>query len=103
MSFRYRPIGARAAAVGNGARDIHDAASLPGSIHACGRTFRRSTGPASSHEAVRARTGAEPVLVDTVPFAPCPAGWCVGEACRTVVYVRVGEDALLAYELRGGP
>jgi hypothetical protein len=40
-------------------------------------------------------------------FGPCPPGVCTTVAestqCHTVVYVRVGEDAYIDYELSGGP
>jgi hypothetical protein len=36
-------------------------------------------------------------LVDTRPLAPCPAG-----PAAAAVYVRVGTDAYISYELFGG-
>jgi hypothetical protein len=83
--------------------DVHDAASLPGTVHACGRDFRRANVAPMTFEQARQQGGVEPKLVDTVPFAPCPAGWCENGACDTVVFVRVGVDAIVPYELRGGP
>ena len=86
---------------GPGVNAIHDAARLPDRVHACGRNFQ-GPGPAQTLIAIRSR-GPEPVLVDTGPLAPCPATFCAGIACSTVVYVRVGDDAYVAYELLGGP
>ena len=86
---------------------IHDAAALPEQTTICGRGWRKD---APSRQltlaAVRARGGIEPVIADPGLFAPCPAGACTrvaGGPCHTVIYVRVGEDAYLAYELQGGP
>jgi len=87
---------------------IHDAVTLPSSIAMCGRDWvidvqRRQV----TIEEIRTTGGFEPVVVDPGLFAPCPPGPCgrVAEAgpCDTVVYVRVGDDAYIAYELQGGP
>lgn len=83
--------------------DIHDAASLPETVHACGRDFGRSNLAPMTFDQARQWSGREPTLVDTVPFAPCPAGWRDGDASATVVWVRVGEDGIAPYALRGGP
>jgi hypothetical protein len=86
---------------GPGVMAIHDQLKLPTRVHACGRNFQ-GPGPARPLGAVRS-DGVEPVLVDTGPLAPCPEGFCIGISCATVVYVRVGDDAYVAYELLGGP
>jgi hypothetical protein len=90
---------------GLGVTDIHDAASLPDRIRVCGRGWILGSEP--SRAQVRAQFGGEPMLVDPLPFAPCPTGPCTQVAqngpCDTVVFVRVGEDAYLAYALQGGP
>ena len=87
---------------------IHDPATLPEHIRICGRgwtkdSLNRIVGLAE----MRARDGIEPVVVDPGPFAPCPVGPCTAVAqddpCYTVIYVRVGADAYLGYELQGGP
>lgn len=86
---------------------IHAAGSLPDRISLCGRTWTKSTlGRQFSLAGARAWSGVEPVVVATGPFAPCPAGACTttaGGACDTVVFVRVGKDAYIAYALSGGP
>lgn len=86
---------------------IHDAASLPDSIHVCGRSWSRDALARQYTLAQVAETfGSMPTVVDTRPFAACPAGACTtsaGAACRTVIFVRVGEDSFVDYSLRGGP
>jgi hypothetical protein len=68
----------------------------------CGRQCH-SAGPVERLSEIRAR-GIEPVLVDTAPLAPCPAGvHPTAIEMATVVYVRVAEDGYIAYELVGGP
>jgi len=94
--------------LGLGATDIHDAATLPERIGICGRDWTRdSLDRRSSRSELLALYGVEPTLVDPMPFAPCPKGPCAGglrsPPCETVVFVRVGEDAYLGYELVGGP
>ena len=86
---------------GPGVMAIHDAAKLPERVHACGRNFQ-GPGPTWTLAAIRSH-GPEPVLVDTGPLAPCPATFCAGLACSTVVYVRVGADAYVSYDMLGGP
>lgn len=88
---------------GTGAREIHDVSSLPTSVHTCGRTFARTNQPPRTFAEARGMAGTRPVLIDTLPFSHCPDDWCRGEACHTVVWVRVEKDALVAYSLRGGP
>jgi hypothetical protein len=86
---------------------IHDVATLPASIDLCGREWLKDDlGRVLTLAAIRARDGIDPVVVDTGPFAACPAGPCTQVAhgpCDTVVYVRVGEDAYVDYALQGGP
>ena len=90
---------------GPGATSIHSRFGLPDRVHVCGRDYR---GPArvQTLAAIRA-DGIEPVLVDTGFFAPCPVGACTAVAlptpCATVVFIRVGDDAYVSYELLGGP
>jgi hypothetical protein len=81
---------------------------LPEQISVCGRTWTKDgLERKQSLAAIRAALGVEPVIVDPGFLAPCPQGACttIGDdgACHTVVYVRVGEDAYLDYELSGGP
>ena len=87
---------------------IHDPATLAEHISVCGRSWHRGDeiDPETS-AAIRQRFGIDPVTVGTAFFAPCPAGVCTNVAkdvpCATVVWVRVGQDAFVAYELQGGP
>ena len=90
---------------GPGATSIHSRFGLPERVHICGRDYR---GPVYEQTLAAIRAdGIEPVLVDTGLLAPCPAGACTNvaepTACATVVYVRIGEDAYVSYELLGGP
>lgn len=93
--------------LGDDAAAIHDAGSLPGSLHICGRTWHKdSLGRQQIEEALTALYQSPPVVVDPRQFAPCPAGACdatSGGACATVIFARVGEDAYLGYSLSGGP
>ena len=91
-----------------GAFDIQDPASLPWRIAACGREWERpEVFVTTTLAAARERSGLEPAVVDIAPFAPCPDGPCTrsgGAApCATVVFVRVGQDAYVGFELIGGP
>ena len=96
----------RVANVFGGAAGIHDAEALPEHIGICGLSWRMDAPNRFSLTAFRERDGIEPVVADPGPFAPCPVGPCTTVAqdgpCNTVIYVRVGEDAYLAYELQGG-
>jgi hypothetical protein len=94
--------------LGLGATDVHDAATLPEQISICGRDWTRdSLDRRSSRSELLALYGVEPTLVDPLPFAPCPEGSCAAglrsPPCDTVVFVSIGEDAYLSYELVGGP
>ena len=86
---------------------IHDAASLPDSIHVCGGSWSKDALARQYTVAQIAETfGGVPSVVNTRPFAACPAGACAtsaGASCRTVIFVRVAEDAFVDYSLRGGP
>ena len=89
---------------------VHDPTRLAGRIHVCGRDY--NGGSAAISRASWARD-APFVLVDPAPLAACapvvddPAAMCTATplACRTwtVVFVRVGVDAYLPFELAGGP
>jgi hypothetical protein len=90
---------------GPGTTAIHNVLTLPDRVHACGRNYH---GPGSARTLAEIRSdGIEPVLVDTGWLGRCPAGACTAVAsdapCATVVYVRVGHDAYVPYELLGGP
>ena len=91
---------------GPGATNIHGILALPERVNVCGRQYRGPSSGPITLAAIRL-DGIEPVLVDTGPLAPCPVGACTMVAtatgCATVVYVRVGDDAYVAYELLGGP
>ncbi|HEY7025163.1 MAG TPA: hypothetical protein VH371_09405 [Candidatus Limnocylindrales bacterium] len=86
---------------------IHDAASLPPSIHVCGRSWHKDgLGRQYTLVQVADTFGGTPTVVDTRPFAACPAGACTtsaGPACDTVIFVRVAEDSFVDYALNGGP
>ena len=94
---------------GAGVAAVHDATALRDQLTVCDRTYRR--GPGS--DAVNAAAAGRPlVLVDPAVLAPCPAADASGNRpcsrsadgpCATVVYVRVGPDAYVPYELVSGP
>jgi hypothetical protein len=86
---------------GNGPDSIH-LGFLPDRFTTCGRQWH---GPGAVVPLAAIRVGGiEPVLVDTTPLAPCPAGvHPTADSMATVVYVRVAEDGYSAYELVGGP
>ncbi len=100
-SYVYVPL------LGDDTAVIHDAGSLPGSLHICGRTWHKdSLGRQQTGEALTALYQLPPIVVDPRQFAPCPAGACgasPGSACATVIFARVGADAYLGYSLSGGP
>ena len=109
---RALALGALVAVVagcGNGGADqIHDVSTLPDHISVCGRTWVKDTlGRQDSLAEIRARADVEPAVVGTGMFAACPPGVCTTAGqrspCHTVVYVRIGEDAYVDYELSGGP
>jgi hypothetical protein len=92
----------------SGADQIHDVSALPEHLSVCGRTWvKDNLSRQSSAAQIRATSGSDPAVVGTGALAPCPAGVCTQVAqsgpCQTVVYVRVGEDAYIDYELSGGP
>lgn len=103
-------VAARDALFGPGPMAIHDPNRLAARIHVCGRDYEGGSTPIT-----RAAFGREApfVLVDPAPFAPCapavddPTALCAtsDEICATftVVFVRIGSDAYLPYELVGGP
>jgi hypothetical protein len=87
---------------------IHDPASLPGRISVCGRDWSKDAlgRQVTLDQAREMKSGGEPSVVATGPFAPCPTGPCASiadGACDTVVFVRVGTDAYIDYSLSGGP
>ncbi|MGZ6801350.1 MAG: hypothetical protein ACXVGR_16270 [Mycobacteriaceae bacterium] len=94
-----------------GGRDpntIHAPGSLPDRISVCGRDWTRdsSSRQVTLEKARTMKPGGGPVVVAIGPFAPCPSGACTdtgGGPCDTVVWVRVGSDAYIGYELSGGP
>jgi hypothetical protein len=90
-----------------GATDIHDPGLLDDRISVCGRHWRLDvTGREFTRAQLQATFGDNVVLVDPLPLAPCPTGPCgynTDAPCNTVVFVRVGDDAYVDYELVGGP
>jgi hypothetical protein len=100
---------ARDALFGAGVGAIHNPTTLRDSLTVCDRTYRRGVDVAPVHAA---SADAPLVLVDTAWFAPCPPADASGNRpcsrvadspCATVVYVRVGADEYVPYELVGGP
>jgi hypothetical protein len=87
---------------GLGPDAVHPAAFLPERFTACGRTWH---GPGSTRSLAEIRAdGTDPVFLDPAPLSACPANLHPRpEQTATVVYVRVGSDAYVAYELVGGP
>ena len=88
--------------------DIYDGSALPNRLHVCGRTWNKG-GP-QTLEAIVADYSPGPTLVAPVLagfLSPCPATACSMDPsrgpCDTVVYVRIGADAYVAYGLAGGP
>ena len=87
---------------------IYDGAALPNRLHVCGRTWNKG-GP-QTLEAIVADYSPGPTLVAPILggfLSPCPSTACSGDSshfpCDTVVFVRIGEDACVAYGLAGGP
>ena len=101
-SFVYVPV------LSESRPHIHDGASLPDAIRACGRRWTHD-GPERQYSwaELTSTLGLEPVTVDPAFLASCPAGACTFVAattpCHTVIWARVGLDAYVAYELSGGP
>jgi hypothetical protein len=90
---------------------IHAVGSLPDRISVCGRTWTKDVRlhEVTLEQASALREGGDAVVVATGPFAPCPirSDPCTAVTgtgmCETVVFVRVGKDAYIAYALSGGP
>jgi hypothetical protein len=87
---------------------IHAPRNLPDHISVCDRgwTKDRLDRQVTLQQARAMKSGGDPSIVATGPFAPCPRGPCTATAsgaCDTVVFVRVGQDAYIAYALVGGP
>jgi len=89
-----------------GADGIHDLAALPEQIQLCNRSWRKDNLERRFTLAETRTTFGVGVVVDPASDA-CPPGPCTDVAqpgpCQVVVWVRVGDDAYLGYELRGGP
>lgn len=95
-------LGVIVALRGRGPQSIHDRATLPNQFDTCGRTWH-GPGAVRSEAEVRARNG-DLVVVDPAPLADCPANLHpTPMQTATVVYVRIGSAAYVAYELVGGP
>jgi len=91
-----------------GASGIHDVDGLPEHIQLCGRSWQKDVLVRTfTVAAIKERFAVDPVVVDPGPFAACPSGPCTDVAqpgaCHTVIWVRVGQDAYIDYELQGGP
>lgn len=96
-----------------GPSGIHDAAFLPSKISVCDREYRLG-GQVRTREALEAEQS-PPLLLDPglFGFTGCPGADAQGQRpcsdsatdgpCATVVYVRIGDDAFMAYGLVGGP
>src|SRR5262245_34836299 len=91
---------------------IHNAASVPNTLHICGRSYGKSSLARNfTYAELEAMVDMAPAVVDTGffngYFAPCRPGVCSAAAretpCQTVIYVRIGPDAYVSYSVRGGP
>ena len=84
-----------------------DPAALPARISVCGRDWTRDALERTfSRDEILARTDAEPIVVATGPSANCPPEVGTGgtaEGMATTVYVKVADDAFVAYDLVAGP
>ncbi len=85
-----------------------DPANLPDRITVCGRDWTKdSLSRTFTRDEIVTRTEAEPIVISTGPLASCPpevdAPGGNADGMPTVVYVRTGEDAFVAYDLVGGP
>jgi len=87
---------------------IYDGSNLPGRLHVCGRTWIQ--GRPMTLEAIKADNGPPPTLVTPILgglLTACPSNACTNDPsrgpCDTVVFVRIGGDAYMAYGLAGGP
>lgn len=100
-SYNYVPI------LNDGGSDVHAAAELPQRIRVCGRTYgNHGIGHQFTLAQVTERTD-HPAFVNPWIFAACPRNGYFEDGgeriVTTVLFVRVGEDAYLTYELSGGP
>lgn len=87
---------------------IHNPNALATTLSVCGRSWERDIlNRQLSLAQIRSQSEGPPVVVDPTNSTPCPAAACSQNAvnlpCATVIYVRVGKDAYLGYELQGGP
>jgi hypothetical protein len=87
---------------------IHYPNALAMTLSVCGRSWERDIlNRQFSLAQIRTQSEGAPVVVDPTDSTPCPAAACSQNAvnlpCATVIYVRVGKDAYLGYELQGGP
>jgi hypothetical protein len=84
-----------------------DPANLPGRITVCGRDWTKDTLDRTfTRDEILARTEAEPIVVSAGLLPACPPEVLApgdAEGMATVVYVRIGDDRFVAYELVGGP
>jgi hypothetical protein len=83
-----------------------DPANLPDRIAVCGRDWEKDAlSRTFTKDEVVTRTEAEPIVVSTGPSPSCPPEVGAGDedAMATSVYVKVGDDAFVAYDLVGGP
>jgi len=87
---------------------IYDGSGLPNRLHVCGRTWIQ--GGTHTLESIEADDSPGPTLVAPILagfLSPCPSNACSGDPshspCETVVFVRIGADAYVAYGLAGGP
>jgi hypothetical protein len=85
------------------ARGVSDPTSLPAQISTCDRQWKRDS-LMRSWTAAQASVGGPLTVVTPGPFGmltACP--WPGTSFVATVIFVRIGEDAYVGYELRGGP
>jgi len=91
-----------------GEASARDPGGLPARITACGRDWTKDDlGRTFTRNEIVTRTEAEPIVVSTGLAAACPPGVEAPagdpDGMATTVYVKVGEDAFVAYALVGGP
>ena len=84
-----------------------DPANLPARISVCGRDWTKDALDRTlTRDEILARTDAEPIVVATGAAPACPPEVAAGgdpDGMATTVYVKVGDNAFVAYDLVGGP
>ena len=91
-------------ALGRVGANIYDQGTPPTQLEVCGREW--TLDPHAHHFSlaeIQTFFGAPPVVVSPWRFAPCPPGPCTRveprTSCDMVVFIRIDQDAYLAYAL----